>query len=110
MRTRLTVATVSLLTLAACGFPKTGVVLPPVEGPAAEAAATKWKGTTPEKLAEGRKLFSEKCNGCHNHPDVDAIPEAKWPGIVAEMREKAKLDEKQGESVLAFVLASRKQP
>lgn len=92
-----------------CGFPKAGAVPPPVEGEAAAAAATKWKGATPEVLAEGRALFVGKCNACHDHPDVDAIADDKWPAIVGEMREKAKLDARQGESVLRFVLAAKKR-
>ena len=35
--------------------------------------------------------------------------DAEWPGIIEEMGEKAKLDARQKQDVLHFVLAARQQ-
>jgi len=108
MRSTTALVAASLLAvLAACGYPKAGAVPAPVTGDAAKAATTKWPDATEASLGEGRALFASKCNTCHEHPDVNAIAEGKWPEIVKEMGEKAKLDAKQSELVLRFVLAAR---
>ncbi len=96
-----------LLLTAACGYPKTGTVPGPVT-PAAEAtAATRWPGTTPEALRNGRELFTAKCDDCHGHPDITAIADDRWPGILGRMGKKAKLTEPQTQDVLRFILAAR---
>lgn len=108
MRTSVALVAASLLAvLAACGYPKAGAVPPPVTGDAAKAATAKWPDATEASLAEGRELFVGKCNACHEHPDVNAITAGKWPEIVKEMGEKARLDAKQSDLVLRFVLAAR---
>ncbi len=108
MRTTLLWALVpTLAAVAACGYPKGGAVPPPVTGDAVSVAAKKWPDATEASLAEGRALFASKCNACHDHPDVNAVAAAKWPEIAKEMGEKAKLDAKQSELVLRFVLAAQ---
>lgn len=98
---------VLLVAFTACGYPKAGTVPAPVT-PAAEAsAATRWPGTTPESLRNGRDLFAAKCNDCHGHPDITAIADDRWPGIVQRMGKKAKLAEPQTQDVLRFILAAR---
>lgn len=97
------------LALVAC-FPKSGPVPGPVSPEMAQAAINKWPGTTESSLAEGRQLFTARCNKCHGYPDVNAKAEGEWPHILDEMAEKAKLDGAQKNKVLHFVLASRMQP
>ncbi len=93
----------------ACGFPKSAPP-PPVASPAAlDAARLRWPDTTEAQLAEGRDLFVAKCDACHGHPDVVAIPLTRWPSILERMGKKASLDEKQTESVLRYVSAVRAQ-
>lgn len=93
----------------ACGFPASAPP-PPAASPAAlEAARLVWPDTSAATLAEGRELFVSKCDGCHGHPDVVAIPLTRWPAILADMGPKASLDARQTESVLRFVTAARAQ-
>ena len=92
---------------AACGYPKSGAVPGPVSPTAEATAATRWPGTTPDSLRNGRELFMAKCNDCHGHPDITAIGEDHWPGILGRMGKKAKLTEAQTQDVLHFILAAR---
>jgi hypothetical protein len=88
-------------------YPKAG---PPPEAPSASAvawASARWPGATAESLAHGRQLFVSKCNACHESPDVAAIADDRWPGIVKSMGNKAHLTADERETLLHFVLASR---
>lgn len=93
----------------ACGFPKSGPVPGPVSPTSAASAATKWPGTTEQSLEAGRTTFTAKCNACHSHPDVKAISEEKWPGILDEMAKKADLTPAQKSDVLHFVITARSE-
>ena len=107
MSNRLVSVLAVLLATAACGYPKSGAVPGPISPTTEASAATRWPGATPESLASGRALFQDKCDNCHGHPDVKAIAEDKWPGVVKRMGGKAKLTEAQSQDVLHFVLAAR---
>lgn len=110
MRTRNQAAVLLALLLVACGFPKAGPVPGPVTADNASAASARWQGTTRESLERGRTTFAAKCNACHSHPDVRAIPEAKWPEILDSMAKKADLSPAQKEEVLHFILTARAEP
>jgi len=107
MSNRLVSVLAVLLATASCGYPKSGAVPGPISPTTEASAASRWPGATPESLRNGRELFEAKCNDCHGHPDVKAIAEDKWPGIVKRMGGKAKLTEVQTQDVLHFVLAAR---
>jgi hypothetical protein len=97
---------VALLAGAAC-YPKSAP--PPAtvtEGGVAWASA-KWPAVTEASLAAGRDTFVAECNACHDHPDLSAIPDDRWPAIVERMGKKADLDAATSEQVLQFVLASK---
>lgn len=89
----------------------------PKAGPAPEAlsansvvwASTRWPGVTASSLALGRDLFLTKCNGCHEYPDLSAIADARWPGILEGMARKAHLGAEERDAVLHYVLASRSE-
>lgn len=110
MRHRIWAAVVPAAALAisatAC-YPKAGEVPPPPTPADAQRASAKWPDATEETLALGRGVFASKCNACHAHPDVKAIPEDKWPGIVDRMAKEAKLDDKQKIATLRFILVAR---
>lgn len=84
-----------VVVLGSCGYPKSGPVPPQPSDPAPAIAA-------------GRATFTAKCNGCHGYPDVSAIADDKWPSIVKKMAGKADLTPAQGDEVLQFILAARK--
>jgi len=88
-------------------YPKAGPAPGVLSADNAAWASTKWPGTTPESLAAGHDTFIAKCNGCHDYPDLAAIDDDEWPGIVDSMGDKADLDATKKEAVLHFVLAAR---
>jgi mono/diheme cytochrome c family protein len=92
--------------LAAC-YPKVGAAPSAVAPSALLAAQTRWPDATEASLEEGRRLFVSSCARCHGLPALDSATEADWPGVVKNMGPSAKLDDKQQELVLRFVLASR---
>ncbi len=91
---------------AACG-PKTGAAPAPLTPEAATAAAARRPGSTPTSIAAGHDTFIANCNRCHGYPLLSAIAEEKWPSILDEMAEKAKLTPEAKRQVLDFVLAAR---
>lgn len=95
-----------VLTVAGC-FPKTVTTPPTLTSAQTESAATKWPGTTPESLTNGRTVYAAKCNGCHGYPDLHAVPEAKWPDVMTAMGKKAEISAKDRDDVLHFILAGQ---
>ena len=73
-------------------------------------ASTRWPGVTASALSAGRDLFLAKCDGCHAYPDLTAISEERWPGILEKMGKKSELSAEERDAVLHYVLASRSQP
>ena|SRR6185312_7658208 len=95
--------------LSAGCFPKVAAVPPALSASSVTRASARWPGVTPEALAMGRDRFVAKCNGCHGYPDLRAIAEERWPGLVAEMGKKANLGDAERDAVLHFILASRQE-
>ena len=93
--------------LLSCGFPKAGPAPGPVQPSSASAAEQRWPGTTAAQLERGRATFVAKCNGCHDYPDVRAVPESRWPEIVTKMSSKANLTADQSTPLLRFILVAR---
>ena len=104
---KLGVSVVACAVLTACGFPKSGPAPGPLAPNAASAAEQRWPGTTAAQLEQGRTLFVAKCNGCHDYPDLHAVPESRWPEVLKKMGENAKLSQDQTTQVLHFILAAQ---
>jgi len=102
-------ALVAVSFVAAGCYPK--VAPPPGALSASDAtsASTRWPGVTPDSLAHGRELFLANCNACHGYPDLAAIGDDRWPGILEKMAKKANLGADDRDAVLHFVLASRSE-
>ena len=101
----------TFLTVASgCGYPKSGPAPGPITPGEVTLAASKWPSATESSLTEGRDLFIARCNGCHDYADLKKIPEGQWPEIMKRMGKNAKLDAKQAEAVLEFVLVAQKEP
>ena len=105
-RVRFSLVLAVLLSGSAC-YPKTGPAPGPVSANAARWASTRWPGVTGDSLSAGRTIFLAHCNACHGYPDVSAISDDRWPGILASMAKKAHLTPDEREEVLHFVLTSR---
>jgi hypothetical protein len=107
--------TFATLLLFGIGFVEAGcypkVAAPPaaVSADSATKASTRWPGVTPAALSHGHDLFLAKCNGCHGYPDLAAIPDERWPGIVEKMAKKSDLGPEDGDAVLHYVLTSRSE-
>jgi hypothetical protein len=105
--------TLSVVLLAAAAFsgsgcyPTTGPAPGPVSANAVTWASTRWPGVTGDSLSSGRNIFLAHCNACHGYPDVTAISDDRWPGILESMGKKAHLSPVERDEVLHFVLASR---
>jgi cytochrome c5 len=105
MKSGMLMGLVGLLVLAACG-PKTGAMPGPLSVKQSTEAAGRWPGASDFSTARGRMLFQSKCDGCHGYPDVHAIQEASWPGIMERMGPKAELNAGDAGDVLNFVRAA----
>jgi mono/diheme cytochrome c family protein len=91
-------------------YPKGAPPPPPLSADAVASALARWPGATASELAAGHELFLAKCNGCHNYPDLAALSEDRWPGILDKMAKKAHLSPPERDEVLRFVLAARSPP
>jgi cytochrome c5 len=90
-------------------YPKAGPAPGPVSANGVTSASTRWPGATAASLAAGHDLFLAKCNGCHAYPDLAAVRNEEWQGIVESMGKKSHLDADQRAEVLQFVLAKRSE-
>jgi hypothetical protein len=70
-------------------------------------ATSKWPEANESSLAAGRDLFIGNCNGCHRYPDVEAVPEQRWPRTMRRMAKKAHLGPEEEQKILRFVLTAR---
>ncbi|HEX4449171.1 MAG TPA: hypothetical protein VH044_20675, partial [Polyangiaceae bacterium] len=75
----------------------------------AASASARWPGVTADSLSHGREVFVASCNACHGYPDLTAIADERWPGILEKMAKKAGLGPEDRDAVLHFVLASRSE-
>jgi len=58
-------------------------------------------------LAEGRKVFVNRCILCHALPEVARYDSARLPGIVAWMSGRAHLTSAQKEALVKYLLTVR---
>lgn len=93
----------SVLWLALTGIAYAGQIPQPTEQQS-QQAAERWPGTTLGTLKEGRKLFVQKCSGCHNLPMPSKHSNEQWPKLIDEMAKKAKLNEEQKQLILRYLV------
>jgi hypothetical protein len=60
-------------------------------------------------LAEGRKVFVNRCILCHALPDIGRYNRARLPGIVGWMSGRAHLTPEQKEALTKYLLTARSQ-
>jgi len=60
-------------------------------------------------LAEGRKVFVNRCILCHVLPEVAHYDSARLPGIVGWMSGRAHLTPEQKEALVKYLLTVRSQ-
>lgn len=77
----------------------------PQAGPAdARAAQVSYPGTTEGDLERGRTAYVRRCGGCHRLHRPQELPAARWPAIVAEMTERAKLPADEARDLARFLV------
>lgn len=66
-------------------------------------------GVTFEDLEQGRSLYLSRCGACHQVVDPKSVAPSKWPHEVEEMRERAKLDARDVDQIVSYLvtIASR---
>jgi len=67
--------------------------------------ASRWPGTTLGDLQRGRTLYVRRCSGCHNVVLPRAFPPGRWPALVDDMAQKARLGPGEREDVVRFLVA-----
>ena len=60
-------------------------------------------------LAEGRKVFLNRCILCHALPNIARYDSARLPGIVGWMSGRAHLTPEQKEALTKYLLTARSQ-
>jgi mono/diheme cytochrome c family protein len=75
------------------------ITVPPVAAPGARSRDA-------VSLAEGRQVYLSSCTRCHVAEPVRDYTASRWPGIIADMSERARLSPAQERAVLAYVLAA----
>ena len=65
---------------------------------------------TTEELAAGRALFASRCGSCHQPPAPTSRPPIEWPGEIQEMRERARLSEKDMQLIERYVVTMSEAP
>jgi hypothetical protein len=103
----LRVALFAIGTMGAGCYPKVAPPPAAVSGDHAASASTRWPGVTAGSLSQGHDLFLANCDRCHGYPDLTAISDERWPGILEKMGRKSHLGPEETDAVLHFVLASR---
>jgi hypothetical protein len=88
-------------------YPKAGSAPTALSAGSVASASARWPGATAASLEAGRDAFIDHCNACHSYPDLAAIGDERWPGVLAKMGKKAHLTASETEEVLHFILASR---
>jgi len=97
----------ALLSLLAVGC--AGQLPPPTEADVLRAS-TRYPGVTVADLTRGRKLYVQHCSGCHAlvRPQTKAPDE--WPKLVAEMTERAKLDQPTVQEIVRYLVVASGAP
>jgi hypothetical protein len=86
-----------------------GQLPPPSEADALRASA-RYPGTTVADLARGRTLYVEHCSGCHALVRPAIKQPDDWPKLVAEMTDRAKLDERTAQEILRYLVVASGAP
>jgi cytochrome c5 len=84
VKTRLGLALLGALVLAACG----GSSIPEPSTADANRAAARFPDLTLAELEHGRTLYVSRCGNCHVLKRPLELPPEQWAGEVAEMRNK----------------------
>lgn len=90
-----------VLTLACAGL------LPPVTPALVERAGSRWPDSSEASLKRGRRLFVDRCSGCHSLVLPREHSEEEWVEWLDAMQERARLTPQERELVLRYLVGER---
>lgn len=96
-----TLVALAVLTLACAG------ALPPVTPALVERAVGRWPDSSEASLKRGRRLFVDRCSGCHSLVLPREHSGEEWPDYLDAMSERARLTPQERELVLRYLLGQR---
>ncbi len=73
-------------------------------------ALRRWPDVSLESLTQGRSLYIARCSGCHTLKIPQAYPAAKWPKTLDKMAVRSKINDKEKELILRYVLTLAEMP
>lgn len=77
----------------------------PVAGPEDVTRGSRhFPDLTSDELVAGRALFASRCGACHAPPAPGSRPAIEWPKEIHEMRERARLSEKDMQLIERYVV------
>ncbi len=101
-----------LASLAAVGMiacTSTRPILDPAPPPTAKhveyAEKAGYPSTSLRALVQGRRLYLDKCSGCHGLYPATAYKAGKWPRIVRDMQASAGIDENHVRDITRYLVA-----
>ena len=73
----------------------------------AEWASHEWTGTTVHNLAKGRKLYVEKCGGCHSLSMPAQYSALEWDQITEKMKIRAAVTDEEKNLMMRYLVTMR---
>src|SRR4051812_12500350 len=83
-----------------------GKFLPQPSEAQAEYATRSGTPSSLGSLQQGRQLFVQKCDGCHELPVVQDHSPEKWDKIMNKMRTEARLTDREDYLIRTYVVSS----
>lgn len=103
-----TFALLSLVTLYRCSTPKAVVSnTPESETALLDIAKKTWPNATAASLAQGKTIYTTKCNTCHGLKPIVGRSEESWKHEIKSMAPKAKLTAEETELLSQYLLSAR---
>lgn len=94
---------VAFLCLAGCA----GVMLPSLTPSQVRWAGQQWPGTDAGSMESARRLYANRCSGCHNLVTPEKHTAEEWDGLLNRMAPRAHLTADEKESIRRFILAAK---
>jgi hypothetical protein len=101
------IAIVISLAIAIAGFASCAGSIPIPTESDAKWASQAWAGTTVHNLTTGRKLYIEKCGGCHSLSTPTQYSVLEWECIVEKMKIRAAVSEEEKNLMMRYLVTIR---
>lgn len=101
------IAIVISLLVAIAGFTSCAGSIPNPTEADAEWASHAWAGTTIHNLMTGRKLYVEKCGGCHSLGVPGQYSVQEWDRIMEKMKTRAAVSEEEKNLMMRYLVTIR---